>query len=58
MTTKTRAEQTVEMRRTRLQLAPTSKTPEVKQVATAGLDRLAKRRTALKKLHDFKDGVL
>ena len=31
---------------------------EVKQADTAGMDKLAKRRTALKKLHDFKDGVL
>jgi hypothetical protein len=34
---------------------------EVKQADTAGMDKLAKlakRRAALKKLHDFKDGVL
>jgi hypothetical protein len=31
---------------------------EVKQADTAGMDKLAKRRAALKKLHDFKNGVL
>lgn len=31
---------------------------EVKQEDTVGMDKLAKRRAALKKLHDFKDGVL
>lgn len=31
---------------------------EVKQADTAGMDKLAKRRDALKKLHDFKDGVV
>jgi|688.fasta_scaffold548555_2 hypothetical protein len=31
---------------------------EVKQEDTVGMDNLAKRRAALKKLHDFKDGVL
>jgi hypothetical protein len=31
---------------------------EVRQADTAGMDKLAKRRAALKKLHDFKDGVL
>lgn len=31
---------------------------EVKQADTAGMDKLAKRRAALKKLHDFKDGVI
>ena len=30
----------------------------VKQEDGAGMDKLAKRRAALKKLHDFKDGVL
>jgi hypothetical protein len=58
MTNKTRAEQTVEMLRTRMPLAPDPKVREVKQADTAGMDKLAKRRAALKKLHDFKDGVL
>lgn len=58
MTTKTRAEQTVEMLRTRMPFAPDFKAREVKQEDTAGIDKLAKRRVALKKLQDFKDGVL
>jgi len=31
---------------------------DFKRDDTAGMDKLAKRRAALKKLHDFKDGVL
>ena len=58
MTTKTRAEQTVEMLRTRMPVEPDSKVRGVKQPDTAGMDKLAKRCAALKKLHDFKDGVL
>jgi len=57
MTTKTRAEQTVEMLRTRMPVEPDSKVRDVKQPDTAGMDKLTKRRAALKKLHDFKDGV-
>lgn len=58
MTAKTRAEQTVEMLRTRMPVTPDPKVREVKQADAAGMDKLAKRRTALKKLQDFKDGVL
>jgi hypothetical protein len=58
MTPKTRAEKTVEMLRDRMPLAPDPRVREVKRADTAGMDRLAQRRAALKKLHDFKDGVL
>jgi hypothetical protein len=58
MTTKTRAEQTVEMLRSRMPVTPDSKVREVKQADTAGMDKLAKRRAALKKLDDFKFGVI
>jgi hypothetical protein len=58
MTTKTRAEQTVEMLRARMPLTPDPKVHEVKQADTAGMDKLAKRRIALEKLSHFKDGVL
>ena len=39
-------------------LEVTSCVRTVKQDDGAGMDKLAKRRAALKKLHDFKDGVL
>jgi hypothetical protein len=55
--TKTRAEQTVQMLRNRMPVAVSPKVREVKQADTAGMDKLAQRRAALKKLHDFKDGV-
>lgn len=58
MTTKTRAEQTVEMLRTRMPVTPDPKKRVVKLSDTAGMDKLEKRRAALKKLNDFKDGVL
>lgn len=62
MTTKTRAEQLVqELEQRRPELVAKGVMPavrEVKQADTAGMDKLAKRRAALKKLHDFKDGVL
>lgn len=58
MTTKTRAEQTVEMLRTRMPVTLDLKMRVVKLADTAGMDKLEKRRTTLKKLHDFKDGVL
>jgi hypothetical protein len=58
MTTKTRAEQTVEMLRTRMPVTPAPKMRVVKLADTAGMDKLEKRRAALKKLNDFKDGVL
>lgn len=57
MTTKTRAENTVEMLRTRMPPTPGTNVREVKQSETAGMDKLAKRHAALKKFHDFKDGV-
>jgi hypothetical protein len=58
MTTKTRAEQTVEMLRTRMPVAPAPEVREITQPDTAGMDKLTKRRTALEKLAHFKDGVL
>ncbi len=58
MTIKTRAEQTVEMLRTRMPATPDPKVREVKQADTAGMDKLAKRRIALEKLGHFKNGVL
>ena len=58
MTTKTRAQKTVEMLRDRVPATSELKVREVKQPDTAGMDKLAKRRAALKKLHDFKDGVV
>lgn len=57
MTTKTRAEQTVEMLRTRMPVTP-RKSQQDKHEDTAGMDNLAKRRAALKKLEDFKYGVI
>ena len=58
MTTKTRAELTVEMLRTRMAITPDLKDErEVKLADTVGADKLAQRRAALKKLYDFKDGV-
>jgi hypothetical protein len=36
----------------------TSKVRSIKQEDSAGMDKLAKRRAALKKLADFRDGVL
>ena len=62
MTTKTRAEQLVqELEQRRPELAAMGVLPEahgVKQLDTAGMDKLAKRRAALAKLQDFKGGVL
>jgi hypothetical protein len=58
MKTKTRAEQTVEMLRTRMPSTPDPKVREVKQADVTGMDKLAKRRIALEKLGHFKDGVL
>jgi hypothetical protein len=62
MTPKTRAEQLVqELQRRMPDLAAKGIVPvarEVNQEDTVGMDNLAKRRAALKKLHDFKDGVL
>jgi hypothetical protein len=58
MTTKTRAELTVEMLRTWMAITPDLKDErEVKLANTVGADKLAQRRAALKKLYDFKDGV-
>ena len=62
MTTKTRAEQFVQELDQRMpELVAMGAVPvarEVKQADTAGMDKLAKRRAALKKLQDFKEGVL
>lgn len=57
METKTRAQQTVEMLRERMPSSSKPEVREVRQADTAGMDKLEKRRAALKKLHDFKDGV-
>ena len=46
MTTKTRAQKTVEMLRDRVPTTSELKVREVKQSDTAGLDKLAKRRAA------------
>jgi hypothetical protein len=62
MPTKTRAEKLAkELEQRRPELSAMGVVPmarEVKQADIAGMDKLAKRRAALKKLHDFKDGVL
>lgn len=62
MTTKTRAEKLAQELQQRMpELVAMGAVPaarEVKQADTAGMDKLAKRRAALKKLHDFRDGVL
>jgi hypothetical protein len=62
MKTKTRAERLVQEIDQRMpELVAKGVVPaarEIKQVDTAGMEKLAKRRAALKKLHDFKDGVL
>lgn len=62
MTNPTRAAKLAqELQQRRPELAAKGIVPvarEVKQADTAGMDKLAKRRAALKKLHDFKDGVL
>ena len=62
MTIPTRAEKLVkELQQRGPELAAKGIIPaarEVKQADTVGLDRLAKRRESLAKLHDFKDGVL
>ncbi len=57
MENKTRAQKTVEMLRERMAKSNEPAVREVRQADTAGPDKLAKRREALKKLHDFKDGV-
>lgn len=46
------------MLRTRMQVTPDPKMRVIKLADTAGMDKLEKRRAALKKLNDFKDGVL
>jgi hypothetical protein len=62
MTTKKRAEQFVQKLDQRMpellsmRLVPTAR--EIEQVDATGLDRLIRRRAALKKLLDFKNGVL
>jgi hypothetical protein len=62
MTNSTRAAKLAqELEQRRPELAAKGMVPaarEVIQEDTVGMDNLAKRRAALKKLHDFKDGVL
>jgi hypothetical protein len=62
MPSKTRAQLLVEELQARMPKADTESTKSnvrtVKQADKAGMDALEKRRVALKKLHDFKDGVL
>lgn len=62
MMTKTRAKRLVQELEQRMpEIVAMGVVPavrEVKQADTAGMDKLAKRRAALKKLHDFKDGVI
>jgi hypothetical protein len=62
MTTKTRAEKLAQELEQRMpELAARGIVPaarEVKQEDTVDMDNLATRRAALRKLHDFKDGVL
>ena len=65
MSEKTRAEKIAEKLRTNVPSIPTqtsAQTPPsgrvVRQADTVSTDKLAKRRVALARLHDFKDGVL
>jgi hypothetical protein len=62
MKTKTRAERLVQEIDQRMsELVAKGVVPaarEIKHADTAGMDKLAKRRAALRKLQDFKGGVL
>jgi hypothetical protein len=62
MQTQTRAAKLAqELEQRRPELAAKGVVPaarEVKQADVAGMEKLTKRRAALEKLHDFRDGVL